>query len=91
LDKLEALVSAGAEWKERVMSVDDSALMGLTQSPRDGSQVSTCLYSTMWSAADVKQLLLVTCVHLGPGEAGKKQYKLFYDVGQYGSIVPRRF
>jgi len=26
-------------------------------------------------------MLLVTCVHLGPEEAGKKQYKLFYDVG----------
>lgn len=47
LDKLEALVQAGVEWREKVMSVDDSALMGLTQSPRDGSQVRKSTYFEM--------------------------------------------
>jgi len=43
VDKLEALVLAGTKWREEVMTVDDMILMGLTQSPKDGSQV--CLFS----------------------------------------------
>jgi len=43
VDKVEALVQAGAKWREEVMTVDDMILMGLTQSPKDGSQV--CLFS----------------------------------------------
>jgi FAD/FMN-containing dehydrogenase len=40
-DKLDALVRAAIKWKEEVMSVDDTALIALTQSPEDGSQVSS--------------------------------------------------
>jgi len=39
LDKVEALVQACAKWREEVMTVDDMILMGLTRSPKDGSQV----------------------------------------------------
>jgi FAD/FMN-containing dehydrogenase len=39
-DKLDALARAGVKWKEEVMSVDDTALIALTQGPEDGSQVS---------------------------------------------------
>jgi FAD/FMN-containing dehydrogenase len=38
-DKLDALARAGVKWKEEVMSVDDTALIALTQSPEDGSPV----------------------------------------------------
>jgi hypothetical protein len=50
VDKVEALVQAGAKWKEEVMTVDDMILMGLTQSPKDGSQV--CLSLAILSSAD---------------------------------------
>jgi hypothetical protein len=43
VDKVEALVQAGAKWKEEVMTVDDMVLMGLTQSPKDGAQVCHAL------------------------------------------------
>jgi hypothetical protein len=79
-DKLDELAQAGAKWKAEVMSVDDTALIALTQSPEDGSPVSPP-YNTMLNA-HVNQLLLVNCVHLGPGEVGKKQFQPFFDVGQ---------
>jgi hypothetical protein len=50
VDKVEALVHAGAKWKEEVMTVDDMILMGLTQSPKDGSQV--CLSLARLNLAD---------------------------------------
>ena len=40
LDKLEAVVEAGLRWKKEVMTVDDLILLGLTQSPQDGSQAN---------------------------------------------------
>lgn len=52
MDKVEALVQAGAKWKEEVMTVDDMILMGLTQSPKDGSQV--CLSLAILNLADDK-------------------------------------
>lgn len=39
LNKLEALVAAAKEWKETVMTSDESALLGFNQNPMDGSQV----------------------------------------------------
>jgi hypothetical protein len=50
VDKVEALVQAGAKWKEEVMTIDDMILMGLTQSPKDGSQV--CLSLAILNLAD---------------------------------------
>ena len=62
------------------MTVDDMILMGLTQSPKDGSQV--CHFSLHWTWLMI-QVIIVTCVHLGPGDFGKKQCQLFYDVGKW--------
>lgn len=39
LDKLEAVVRAARECKENIMTMDEKTLVGLTQSPTDGSQV----------------------------------------------------
>jgi hypothetical protein len=40
INQLDDLVAAGVEWMDKIMSEDDSALMGSLHSPKDGSQVS---------------------------------------------------
>jgi hypothetical protein len=53
-DKLDELAQAGAKWKAEVMSVDDTALIALTQSPEDGSPVSRPLqYNAICSCQPV--------------------------------------
>lgn len=73
-DQLEKVVEASLAWKQK-MSVDDSVLMGIQHTTTD------LLYVLPFSRLTI-QVILVACVHIGPEDAAKKQFKPFYKVGK---------
>jgi hypothetical protein len=80
LDKLEALVEAAREWKENIMTADESTLMGMTQSRMDESQVCTCVRVQI-DLANL-QVIMIMAWHRGTAVTGKDKYKVFYDIGK---------
>jgi FAD/FMN-containing dehydrogenase len=80
LDKLEALVEAAREWKENIMTADESTLMGMTQSRMDGSQVCTCVRVQI-DLANL-QVIMIMAWHRGTAVTGKDKYKVFDDIGK---------
>jgi len=79
-DQLEKVVEASLAWKQK-MSVDDSVLMGIQHTTTD------LLYVLPFSRLTI-QVILVACVHIGPEDAAKKQFKPFCRVGKSHNAGP---